>query len=349
MTIAIVLPRNMHFGPARASSIDLVVHDAVAHSRYRDRTVVICQECEAYYEGFEIRPYAGGSTRMRLRAISGILRDLDPRLIVVHQHLPSAAALAQTFARLPVLLHKHNFIDPVTWFRRQRRYRQLNRLAGIVFVSEACRAGFASAFPSATAQTFVAHNCLIPEEWPSGPQKMPEIVAVGRVEPRKGQLEIAEAFQQVLPDFPDWRARFIGAMDEGSGIGAPFKALIDATPQADWIGPVPFREIVAATRRASIAVVNSRKEAFGRVAIEAFAGEAALISSPVGGLGEVIGDAACTLQTGDAAEIAAHLRALLSDAAERQRLAAAGRRRFEERFTPLVTAAQLDAAYDAFL
>ncbi|MBY8976983.1 glycosyltransferase family 4 protein [Rhodobacteraceae bacterium NNCM2] len=349
MTIAIVLPRNMHFGPARATSIDLVAHDAVAHSRYRDETVVICQQSDDYYDGFEIRPYPGGSTRARVRQVAEILREIGPSLIVVHQHLPSAAALARIFSETPVILHKHNFIEPVTWFRRMRRYRQLNRLAGIVFVSEACRTDFVRDFPGARARTFVAHNCLVPGDWPPAPEKAREIVAIGRIEHRKGQVEIAEALSRVLPEFPDWRARFIGALEDDAEVATAFRRLVEASPQIDWPGPVPFAEIVAATRRASIAVVNSRKEAFGRVAIEAFAGEAALISSDCGGLKEVIGDAAAILHTGDADEIATHLRDLLGDQAKREELAQKGRQRFEELFTPAVTASQLDDAYAAFL
>lgn len=349
MTIAIVLPRNMHFGPQRATSIDLVVHDAVRYSRFQGETVIVCQETDALFEGFEIRTYAPGGRRARIRQIAGLLKEAAPSLIVVHQHLPSATALARRFPDIPVLLHKHNFIEGARRFRLWRRNRQLNHLAGVIFVSEACRQDFIAGYPGFRGATFVAHNGLPVEDWPRAPEKAQEIVAVGRVEKRKGQIEIAEALRAVLPDYPEWRARFIGPLDDGEELGKAFKARIHDIAQIEWQGAAPFVEVIAATRRASIAVVNSRQEAFGRVAIEAFAGETALISTRVGGLDEVIGSAASVLEEGTADEIAAHLRQLLDDDALRFELARAGRERFEACFTPARTAAQLDAAYEMVL
>ena len=349
MKIVIVLPRNMHFGPRAASSIDLCVRDAVLYSRYRDKTVVICQENDDLFKGLDIRTYPGGSTRQRVRAISRIIRDIDPGLIVAHQHLPSAGALARRFTQIPVLLHKHNFIDPVTWFRRQRRYRQLNRLAGIIFVTNTCRDGFVDAFPGAQLRSFVAHNGLLAADWPARPEKAPEIVAVGRVEAMKGSIEIAEALARVLPDYPDWRARFIGPITTEPDYADRFRAVIAGTNRIEYTGPLPFGEVATLTRRAEIALVNSRKEAFGRVAIEAFAGEAALISSIVGGLREVVGDATLVLAEGNTAEIEGHLRSLLGDGDMRHTLAQAGRQRFDANFTMVKAAADLDSIYASFL
>ncbi|MEM7669125.1 MAG: glycosyltransferase family 4 protein [Pseudomonadota bacterium] len=349
MTIAIVLPRNMHFGPEKATSIDLVVHDAVKNSRFRDEIVVVCQETGTLFDGISIRTYRGGSGRARVGQISEILHELKPRLIVAHQHLPTANALARRFRATPVLLHKHNFIECDGLFRRFRRSLQLNRLAGVVFVSEACRASFVDGFPGFRHQSFVAHNGLPLGDWPVGPEKAQEIVAVGRIEGRKGQIEIAQALRCILPQHPSWRARFIGAIDGDAAFSTAFIELVDDAPQIEWSGPKPFDEVVAATRRASIAVVNSSKEAFGRVAIEAFAAETALVSSRVGGLAEVIGNAALVLERRDPTEIAEKVQTLINDEALRKRLAEEGRARFEANFTPQRTAADLDAAYEAVL
>lgn len=349
MTIAIVLPRNMHFGPRQATSIDLVVHDAVKNSRFGQETVIVCQETEELFEGFKIRTYPGGSRRARVTQISAILKEIKPSLIVAHQHLPTASALAARFSGTPVLLHKHNFIDRVSFFRRFRRCWQLNRLAGVVFVSQACRASFSQAFPGFRRRAFVAHNGLPADEWPPGADKLPEILAVGRVEHRKGQIEIAKALHSVLPKFPAWQARFIGPIDDEPELAEDFLTLVNTAPQIEWSGQARFEDVVAATRKASIAVVNSSKEAFGRVAIEAFAAETALVSSRVGGLEEVIGDAALVLERRDAPEIAEKLSCLMRDPDLRSRIAAAGRARFENKFTPAKTSADLDAAYEAVL
>ena len=40
MKIAVILPRGMHFGPKRATAIDLCVRDFVTFSRFRDTTAI---------------------------------------------------------------------------------------------------------------------------------------------------------------------------------------------------------------------------------------------------------------------------------------------------------------------
>ena len=343
MKIATILPRNMHFGPEAATSIDLCVRDTIQFSQFGRRTTVICQEGSEHYPGVDLFSYPQGSTRRKVRYIAGPLRALEPDLIVVHQHLPSATAIARTMPDTPILLHRHNFMKPTTGPRRLFRYRQMRALAGIVFVSNACREAFLRDYPKASPPIYAAHNGLVQKDWPFEGIKSREIIAVGRVEPAKGSLEIAEALAAVLPDHPDWTARFVGALSDDRDFVQEFEAIVNGNPQITLSGFVPFHDVVAATRQSSITVVNSKCEAFGRVAIEAFAGGAALISSDVGGLREVIGDAALVVRQGSATEIEMHLRRLLENEEFRLDLARRGRERFEQNFTMEVVARDMDA------
>ena len=90
----------------------------------------------------------------------------------------------------------------------------------------------------------------------------------------------------------------------------------------------PFAEVKAAYERAAIAVVPSKwEEPFGRTALEAHAGGAALISSGTGGLAEVSGNAALILPEVSADAIGTALDRLVGDEALRVRLAEAGAKR----------------------
>jgi glycosyltransferase involved in cell wall biosynthesis len=64
---------------------------------------------------------------------------------------------------------------------------------------------------------------------------------------------------------------------------------------------------------------------------------------------EALGDAAVLVPPADAAALAGALVRLRDDRASLDRLAAAGRRRYEERFTPRAAAARLVAALEPLL
>ena len=73
-------------------------------------------------------------------------------------------------------------------------------------------------------------------------------------------------------------------------------------------------------------------EPFGRTALEALAGGAALITSGLGGLAEICGDCAVTVDPNDADLVAAALGGLMDAPERRAGLARAGRERVEALF-----------------
>ena len=84
-------------------------------------------------------------------------------------------------------------------------------------------------------------------------------------------------------------------------------------------------------------------EAFGRTALEAHAGGAALISSGIGGLREVSGTSALYLPDVAADAIAAALDALIDAPGLRERLAREGAAWVRDRFSIESQAARLDS------
>ena len=112
----------------------------------------------------------------------------------------------------------------------------------------------------------------------------------------------------------------------------------------------PFSAVKPLLERAAIAVAPTiGPEPFGRAALEAMAGGAALVCTTEGGMGDVAGEAAIRLPSADPAEIAAALRGLIADDAARAALAAAGRARAVARFDLDAVAARLDAVYEETL
>jgi glycosyltransferase involved in cell wall biosynthesis len=91
-------------------------------------------------------------------------------------------------------------------------------------------------------------------------------------------------------------------------------------------------ELAELTASADIAVVPSLYEGFSLPAVEHMASGTPLIASRTGALPEVTGDAALLVEPGNPEALAAALRDLLDEPAERDRLGAAAWQRVQERF-----------------
>ena len=342
MRIAVVLPRNMHFGPHGATSIDLCARDGVLHSRHGYAMTVICADAPGLFDDVSLRRFHGRTTFGRVRAIAAIVREIGADLVIVHQHGPSAAGLARRLAPLPVALYMHNMPKPLRGPARAWRERDYRPLAGFIFVSHAARNAFDSLYPSLAAPRFVVPNGIDPVGWEIAGPRRREILAVGRIDPHKGSIAIAEALRQVLPDHPQWQARFIGPLAPNARFRRAFAAATADVPRLQVEGAMPFEAVRDAALGAEIAVVASSREGFGRVAVEAFAAGNALVSTRFGGLAEVIDDCALSLERGDAAEIARALDLLMRDADLRADLARRGHARFLSHFTIETFAHALD-------
>lgn len=352
--LAIVLPRGTSFGPKRATSIDLCVHDFVTHSRYAGSTQIHATRVEQPFPGVDLRFDAGGWGGQMGKAfrIARRIRSDCADLTVVHQHLPSAFILSKTLPH-PVLLHAHNFhkgMSPsVQRFLKHWRY---SSLAGLIFVSEVCRTDFKKKWPDVAVPTFVVHNGLDLSLWHPAPEKRNRILIVARAAPDKGVLEAAQALQGTLPRLPGWTALMIlSEVDRYPEYYAQVRDLVKASNGAiEIMTSQPHEFVRKATEESEIALVPSKwDEPFGRTAIEAHAGGAALISSGRGGLREVSGDACLYIDPDDSGAVAATIIKLATDDPFRRSLADRGRERVSTYYDIRKVCCNLDDIYDKYL
>jgi glycosyltransferase involved in cell wall biosynthesis len=107
-----------------------------------------------------------------------------------------------------------------------------------------------------------------------------------------------------------------------------------------FTGPLPFDQVLARYRGADVVVLPALEAADGRreitpnVLLEAMAMQRPVVSTPVGGIAEIVEDGVSGLLVPprDPAALAAALLVLLRDPALRERLGRAGRLRVAERF-----------------
>jgi glycosyltransferase involved in cell wall biosynthesis len=271
-------------------------------------------------------------------------------MIEVHNRADVALSLCRRYPGVPVSLVCHN--DPLAMRGLQtgpERRHALRRLAGIVCVSDHL------------ARRLIAHCAdAAPVVIPNGidlaalpPPVAPRqnlILFAGRVVADKGADAFVSACRLALPALPGWHAEMIGAdRFHPDARQTKFTAALASAARAVPVtmsGYRPAAEVMVAMARAAIVVVPSRwEEPFGLTALEAMANGAALICSNRGGLAEVTGDVAIPCDPDDPAGMAAAIRHLAGDAAERARRGAAGRARAQA-FDLARTEVALDAYRD---
>lgn len=254
---------------------------------------------------------------------------------VVHAHGYKAAAAALPWARLrrvPLVVTWHNAVlgagpQAVAGRLLQRlvaRGADLTLGASSDLVEEARRCG-ARAVTLAPVAAPRLPPAAVPRAATRAALGLGErdvlVVTVGRLAPQKNLgmvLDVAAA----LADLP--HTQFVIAGD------GPLRTELVARARADGsrvrlLGRVD--DVASLLAAADVALLTSTWEARALVAQEALLAGLPLVSTRVGGIEELVGDAALLVGPGDVPAAAQAVRSLLQDPARATALAAAGRRR----------------------
>jgi glycosyltransferase involved in cell wall biosynthesis len=354
--IAYVMLRNAHFGPRLAASVELCVRDLVVHSRYARSTLVVCPPVDRPFEGIEIAtiPDPGISGNLgKAWGVAQLLRRRGIDLAIVENHLPAAAFIALT-SGARVILQTHAYVKaPTSPFDGAFRRQEMRRLSGLAFVSEYALSQFCADFPGVPPLQRAVPNGLDMQAWSATKPKEPSILCVGRALGHKGHIEAMAAITRVLPSRPEWSARFMvsdpaAADREPETVDALHAAAEPFNGRIRVDSNVPYAEVKAAWESAEIGMVlTTGPEPFGRTALEAMASGAALITSGRGGLAEICGPCAVTVEPSDPDGIAAALGQLLDAPDRRAELAGAGRKRVEALFDIRAIARRMDEFIEA--
>jgi glycosyltransferase involved in cell wall biosynthesis len=153
------------------------------------------------------------------------------------------------------------------------------------------------------------------------PEHPPRLVIAGRVRPSKGQADAVAALVH-LPG--------VGLDVAGDGAGADIAALrgqAEALGVADRVRLLgPLADPAEAFDRATVALMCSREEAFGRVTVEAMKRGRPVVGAASGGTLEIVEDGVTGVlyPPGDVAALAAAVAGLLADPVRREAIARAG-------------------------
>ncbi len=153
-----------------------------------------------------------------------------------------------------------------------------------------------------------------------GAPRRPVVGFVGRIEPRKGPLDLVRAAPAIRAVAPDARIVLVG---EDPYDSAPeYAREVRESPAVEHIPWVP--DGAAVMRHLDVLVAPSRQEPFGTVLAEAMAAGTPVVATRVGGLAEVVVDGVTgrLVSPGRPQELAA---AVLEVLAARERMGAAAR------------------------
>ena len=240
-----------------------------------------------------------------------------------------------------------SFLFPETVPRKYSLYmRLMTRLAArsadrIIAVSHATQADLQRVLGVPAAKTVVIHEAVAPEfAVPSAPEAVaavrqryglrpPYCLFVGNLEPRKNLGRVVEAFGRLRAHtrLGPGAAQLVLAGTQAWLYGGIFRA-VEAEGLADdvvFTGYVPPADLPALYAGAACFVFPSLYEGFGLPVLEAMAAGVPVVASRAGAIPEVAGDAALLVAADRVAEIADAMESVLTDAALRERLVAAGR------------------------
>ncbi len=173
----------------------------------------------------------------------------------------------------------------------------------------------------------------------SGAREPRTVLSIGRLVEKKGFDTLLEALALLAQRDARVRLEVIGDGEESARL-VERSCVLGLEGRVSWLGALPQERVREALARATLFALSCKvgddgnRDALPTVLLEAQAAGVPCVSTPVGGIEEILdfGRAGVLTPIGDAAALAAALERLLEREDERERLAAAGRARAEECF-----------------
>jgi glycosyltransferase involved in cell wall biosynthesis/SAM-dependent methyltransferase len=151
-----------------------------------------------------------------------------------------------------------------------------------------------------------------------------QLLSVGRLDTEKNPLLLADVLAELRRRDPRWRLVVCGEGPLEAALGERLRTL-GVERHAELRGYLPLDDGLVDLYRQSHAFLHvSWTEGVPQVLFEAFAARVPVVATDVGGVAEVVGDAALVIPPGSASAAAQALQRVAADAGLRQRLTEAG-------------------------
>lgn len=228
------------------------------------------------------------------------------------------------------------------WVLRQT----LRRAQAVTACSAALLRAALEFVPEIETKACVVHNAVEAGAAGAASQGEPVVLAVGRLEPKKGFGVLLCAWAQLAWNWPGVRLAVIGDGPEADALKALAQEL-GLAHEVEFRGRLRPHDVILAMQASQVVVVPSLVEPFGIVAAEAMSAGRPVVASAVGGLHEVLeGADAVLVPPNNAAALAQAIDAVLRRL-EREPAYGARNRALAARFSVERMVEQYLAAYRA--
>lgn len=348
----------------RSVGIDTLVAttDADGRGRLNVRT-----DAETTFEGIPVRFFSRQASESFKwsaplgRWLGAHVKDFD--LVHVHavfSHSSIAAGRACRRHGVPYVVRPLGTLDPWSLRRHAWRKRLLLRVAVRSLLTGAAAMHYTSHEEARLAETalpWLARPVIVPlgvdemlfGESPEVPGHSPYVLAMSRLDPKKGIEVLIDAFHQAVGEGSGDRWSLVIAGDGNPAYVARLRAAAEDGPGASRItfrGWVTGNDRASLLRGASVFALPSYQENFGIAMVEALAAGVPVMVSPGVNLGaDVEASGAGWVVSRDRTVWRHALRAVMTDDVGRQARARCARQ-YAKRFRWPVVAASLSALYD---
>jgi glycosyltransferase involved in cell wall biosynthesis len=272
-------------------------------------------------------------------ALRRLLIDFKPELIQIEEEpwsraASSPAALARRLRVPYVVLTRESLPGARGALGRIRRSRVLKGARGVLAINELAARLITRQHPSLPSRVIPQLGVGLP--LPGARPERPGLTVgfLGRLIPEKG-LDLL--FRACVRLIGRWTLTVVGtgpAQEELEGLAER----LGIAGRVTWLGALPRQRVEEVWPMLDCVVVPSRTashwvEGAPRAAMEAMAHGVAVVATSAGALPEIVGPAGLVVPEEDVVALSEALQRLHDDPAERERLAAAGRRRAMSEYT----------------
>ncbi len=244
----------------------------------------------------------------------GVARDCKADWIEAADHWGEGSSLLKCRRRPPVVVKMHyNDVLEATrysqaWFSWQRAMidlaclRQWRAISGERYsirhadiLLAPCRRILDEAEKQGVhlaANRAVVPNTIQPLRWKNAESQKPKVLLVGRLDIGKGLPYIRAMLEDLVPFFPELTIEIAGGDSYARGLGSVKKwfdkQLGEMREYVKLLGFLDQRQMDEAYQRAWVVIAPSRWDTFPQTVLEAMVRSKAIVSSPYGGMPEML-------------------------------------------------------------